>query len=139
MSGEKQYQPQSISISSSQVSGQIGMGGRDVIQSQMTAEEMSASVDVVAGLAQIEELIRSSDLSETQKNKVIRHIETTKEEAQSKEPQKDFAAANLKRATEVLKDADATVSAGQSLFSKVKPILESLLPWFGVAKSFFGL
>ena len=56
MSGEKQYQPQSISISGSQVSGQISMGGRDVIQYQMTANEMSASVDVVVGLAQIEEL-----------------------------------------------------------------------------------
>jgi hypothetical protein len=139
MSGEKQCQPQSISISGSQVSGQIGTGGRDVIQYQMSAQEMSASVDVVAGLAQIEELIRSSDLSETQKNKVIRHIETAKEETQSREPQKDFAATSLKKATEVLKDADATVSAGQNLFSKVKPILETLLPWFGVAKSFFGL
>lgn len=139
MSGEKRYQPQSITINGSQVSGQIGQAGRDLIQNQVTAEKVLAPVDVVAGLAQIEEVVRTSNLSDTQKSKAIRHIETAKEEAQSKEPQKDFAATSLQRATEVLKNADETVSAGQGLFSKVKPILESLLPWFGVAKSFFGL
>lgn len=139
MSGEKRYQPQSITINGSQVSGQIGQAGRDLIQNQVTAEKVLAPVDVVAGLAQIEEVVRNSNLSDTQKSKAIRHIETAKEEAQSKEPQKDFAVASLQRATEVLKNADETVSAGQGLFSKVKPILESLLPWFGVAKSFFGL
>lgn len=138
MSEEKLYQPQSISISGSQVSGQIGQAGRDLFQHQVKTEEMLTSTDVVAGLAQIEELVRSSNLSDSEKNKAIRHIETAKEEAQSKEPEKNFAATSLQRATEVLKSADETVSAGQGLFGKVKPVIESLLPWFGVAKSFFG-
>ncbi|MEO1349192.1 MAG: hypothetical protein AAFW84_10395 [Cyanobacteria bacterium J06635_15] len=138
MSEEKLYQPQSISISSSQVSGQIGQAGRDFFQNQVKTKEMLTSTDVVSGLVQIEELIRSSNLSDSEKNKAIRHIETVKEEAQSKEPEKNFAATSLQRATEVLKSADETVSAGQGLFGKVKPVIENLLPWFGVAKSFFG-
>ncbi len=139
MSGEKPYQSQSISISGSQVSGQIGQAGRDLTQNQIKTEGILTPTDVVAGLAQIEELIWSSNLSDSEKSKAIRHIETAKEEAESKEPQKNFAATSLQRATEVLKNADETVSAGQGLFGKVKPIIEGLLPWFGVAKSFFGL
>jgi hypothetical protein len=139
MSREKPYQSQSISISGSEVSGQIGQAGRDLTQNQIKTEEILTPTNIVAGLAQIEELIRSSNLSDSEKSRAIRHIETAKEEAQSKEPQKNFAATSLQRATEVLKNADETVSAGQGLLGKVKPIIEGLLPWFGVAKSFFGL
>lgn len=139
MSGENLYQPQSISISGGQVSGQVGIGGRDVIQNQVNTEKVLATVDVVTSLAQIEELVRSSNLPDTQKNTAIRYIETAKEEAQHEEPEKNFAATSLQRATAVLKSADETVSAGQGLFGKVKPIIEGLLPWFGVARSFFGL
>jgi hypothetical protein len=35
----KRYQPQSIPINGSQVSGQIGQAGRDLIQNQVTAEK----------------------------------------------------------------------------------------------------
>jgi beta-glucosidase-like glycosyl hydrolase len=140
MSTEKHDQTQSISISGSQVSGQIGQAGGNLTQNQVTAREVLLSTDdIVSGLVRIEKLIQSSNLSEEQKNQASRHIETTKEEVQREKSHKEFAATSLQRATEVLKNADATVSAGQSLFSKVKPILESLLPWFGVAKSFLGL
>ena len=100
---------------------------------------MLTTIDVVARLAHIEELVRISNLSDTQRNSVARHIETAKEEAQRHEPQKNFVAISLQRATEVIKSADETVSSGQSIFGKIKPIIESLLPWLGVAKSFFGI
>lgn len=138
-SDEKLYQSQSISINNSQVPGRIDQVGQDLIENHATAKELLTAVDVVTRLTQIEELIKSSSLSDIQKNAAIRYIETAKEEAQRKEPEKNFAATNLKRATEVLKSAGETVSAGHGLFDKVKPIIENLLPWFGLAKSFFGL
>jgi hypothetical protein len=138
-SEEKPYQSQSISITNSQVPGRIDQVGRDLIENNATAKELLTTVDVVTRLTQLEGLIRSSSLSDTQKIAAIRYLETAKEEAQRKEPEKNFAATNLKRATEILKSADEIVSAGQGLFDKVKPIIESLLPWFGLAKSFFGL
>ena len=56
---------------------------------------------------------------------------------QEEEPDKEFAAKNLQRATKVLKEAGETVEAGTSLWQKVKPILETVSPWLGVAVSFF--
>ena len=78
MSDEKLYQSQSMSLSNSPVSGQAGQAGRDLIQSQATAKAPLTSVNVVEKLAQIEELIQSSNLSDIQKGAAIRHIETAK-------------------------------------------------------------
>ncbi|NJL36264.1 MAG: hypothetical protein HC899_05515 [Leptolyngbyaceae cyanobacterium SM1_4_3] len=138
MSENKPYRSQSISISNSQVSGQIGQAGRDLNQNQVSLEETLASIDIIARLTQIEKIIQSSNFSELHKISAVRLIEVAKEEAQCKEPEKSLAAASLKRATEVLKNADEAVGVGKGLFDRIQPIIESLLPWLGVAKNFFG-
>lgn len=135
---------QSFSISGGQLENvQIGgIAGQnlDVTQNQqVSASESSEALtqaDVVKLIAQLEELFRTSGLPEAQTAKAIKHLEAAKEEAQEKEPDKDFAAKNLQRATKVLKEAGETVDAGTSLWQKVKPILESITPWLGVATSF---
>ncbi|MEO0841102.1 MAG: hypothetical protein AAF063_19630 [Cyanobacteria bacterium J06643_5] len=137
---------QSFSISGGQLSDvQLGgMAGNDmnVTQNQQigTSESSKALTqkDVVELIAQLEELFRSSDLPPAQTTKAIKHLEAAKEEVQEKEPDKDFAAKNLQRATKVLKSAGETVEAGTSLWKKVQPIITKLLPWFGVAASFFS-
>ena len=142
MSEAEIYQPQSISISNSQVSGQVGQAGQDLVQSQtdqVPKQKVFTSDDVVIQLETIERLIQNSHLPKTQKILVVRHIEVAKDEARRESPEKTFAANSLKRAAAVLKRADETVSAGHGVFHKVKPVIESLLPWFGVAKSFFSL
>lgn len=106
MPEEKYYQPQSISISGSTVSGSIGLARRDLIQNQVTADKILVNIDVIEGLEKIEELVQSSNLSDSKKSKAIRYIETAKKKVQSKEPYKNFAATSLQRATEVLKTAD---------------------------------
>ena len=134
---------QSISISGGQFSDvQIGgIAGQDmnVTQTQQigTSESSKAltQADVVELIAQLEELFRNSSLSEAQTEKAIKHLEAAKEEAQEDEPDKDFAAKNLQRATKVLLEAGETVEAGTSLWQKVKPILETISPWLGVAAS----
>ena len=118
------------------------MAGRDlnVTQNQQIGTSESSQLltqtDVVKLITQLEELFRSSDLPEEKTAKAIKHLEAAKEEVQEKEPDKDFAAKNLQRATKVLKEASETVEAGSSLWQKVKPILETITPWLGVAASF---
>ncbi|BBD63251.1 hypothetical protein NIES2109_61010 (plasmid) [Nostoc sp. HK-01] len=143
---EKEEKPsQSFSISGGQLSDvQIGgMAGRDinVTQNQEIGTSESSKTltqaDVVELIAQLEGLFRSSDLPETQTAKVIQFLDAAKDEVQQKEPDKDFAAKNLQRATKVLKEAGETVEAGTGLWQKVEPIITKLLPWLGVAASFF--
>ncbi|MTJ50088.1 hypothetical protein [Dolichospermum sp. UHCC 0259] len=143
---EKEKEPsQLISFSGGQVSHiQLGgIAGRDMNMSQNQQIGISesskplAQADVVELIAEIEALFRSSDLPETQTAKAIKHLESAKDEAQQEEPDKDFAAKSLQRATKVLKEADETVEAGTSLWQKVDPIITKLLPWLGVAASFF--
>ncbi|NEP58539.1 MAG: hypothetical protein F6K31_16235 [Symploca sp. SIO2G7] len=140
----KEKPSQSFSISGSQLSDvQIGgMAGRDMDltqNQQIGASESSkplTQADVIELIAQLEELFSSSGLPETQTAKAIKHLEAAKEEAQEEKPDKDFAAKNLQRATKVLKEAGETVEAGSSLWQKVKPILETIAPWLGVATNF---
>lgn len=137
---------QSFNISGGQLSNvQVGgQAGRDlnVNQTQNISpgelEESLTPTNVVELIAQLEELFNSSDLSKKYKEKAIRHLDSAKEVAQEEHPDKDFVAKSLQRATKVLKEAGETVDAGTTLWSKVQPIISRLLPWLGVAASFFA-
>ena len=136
---------QSINISGGELSnvqiGGIAGGDMNVNQSQQIgageSDQKLTSADVVKLIVQLEDIFRSAGLPETQTAKAIKHLETAKEEAQETEPDKEFAAKSLQRATKVLKEAGETVEAGTSLWQQVKPILKTLSPWLGVAASFF--
>lgn len=143
MSEEKSSQSLNISgghVSHVQIGGQAGRD-QSVTQTQQIGQRESekplTQADVVKLISQLEELFRSSGLPDTQTAKAIKHLEAAKEEAQQEEPDKEFAAKNLQRATKVLKDAGETVEAGTSLWKKVQPIMTQLSPWLGVAASFF--
>lgn len=136
---------QSLSISGSQLSGgaQIGQAGRDSYQNQQISqgesEKQLTSADVLELMAKLEGLLKESALPNDQKEKAIKHLEAAKEEAKEDEPDKEYTAKSLQKATKVLKDAGETVDAGQGLWKKVEPIMSALLPWLGVVPHFFGL
>lgn len=142
----KVSQSQSLSIGgSSQQSGNVQLGaaqaGRDSVQTQTQQNDQSQAPaltpdDVVALIGQIEALFRQSALPEAQKNKAIQHLDTAKEEVQAEEPDKDFAAKNLQRATKILKEAGEAAEAGRGLLQTVSPLVAKLGPWLGVAASF---
>jgi hypothetical protein len=142
----KQKPSQSFSISGGQLSNvQIGgQAGRDmdVTQNQLidqgNSEKPLTQTDVVELIAQLEELFRNSELPEAQTSKAIKHLEAAKEEVQEKEPDKDFAAKNLQKATKLLKEANEAVTAGTNIWEEVQSIITKLLPWLGVAASFFS-
>lgn len=135
---------QSMNISGGQFSGvQIGQAGRNLTQIQHNhqgeAEKQLTSVDVVKLLTKLEELLQQSALPEAQKQKATKHLEIAKEEAKEEEPDKEYTAKSLQKATKLLKDAGETVDAGQGLWKKAKPIVTNLLPWLGVTADFFNL
>ena len=135
---------QSINISGGQLSNvQIGgQAGRNlnISQSQQIGEGSDekplSTADVVTLLDQLKQLIENADLPASEKEKAVRSIDTTKDEVQTDEPDKEFAAKNLQRATKVLKEAGETVEAGTNLWQKVTSILETISPWLGIATSF---
>ena len=137
---------QSLNISGGQLSNvQIGgPAGRDLDVNQTQninygkSDDSLTKSNVVELIAQLEELFSSSDLPGKYKEKAIKHLESAKEEAQEDNPDKEFAAKSLQRATKVLKEAGNTVDAGTNLWSKVKPIISRLSPWLSVAVSFFA-
>jgi len=141
MSEEKSSQ--SMNFSGSHFSNaQIGQVGRDLSQFQQINQGVTETLtlaDVVKFLTQMEELLRGADLPEPQKEKAIKHLDTTREEVQQEEPDKDFAAKSFQRATKVLKEANETVGAGQGLWQKLSPIITQLAPWFGLAAKILPL
>jgi ElaB/YqjD/DUF883 family membrane-anchored ribosome-binding protein len=140
----EQNPSQSFSISGSQMSNvQIGgQAGRDLTtsQSQQNFEGGSGQsmtlTEVTTLLDQLKELLQVSDLPSEQKGKAIRNIEIATDEIKAEEPDKDFVAKSLQRATKVLREADETVEVGNSLWQKVIPILEKVGSWLGLASRF---
>ena len=130
---------QSLNISGGQFSGgvQVGQAGRDLAQTQKivsgSTEKQLTVAEVVELISQIENLFETSDLLKDQKEKAIKHLESAKEEAQAKEPDKDFATKSFQRATKVLKEANEAVGAGEGLWKKLEPVAIQLAPWLGVA------
>lgn len=143
MSAEKSTQSIHISGGLNSNVQMGGIAGRDqtVYQTQqMGTEGKSAPLtqsDVVGLITQLETLLQSAGLPDRHSAKAFRHLETAKEEVQAQEPDKDYAAKSLKKATTVLKEAGETVAAGSSLWNKIKPIVEKVTPWLGVASGFF--
>ncbi|GEM_PF-4409442 len=65
-------------------------------------------------------------------------LSVAQEETQTAEPDKEFAAGNLKRMAQTIETASKTVESGKTLWENVKPILKQLPAYFGVAATFFG-
>jgi tRNA C32,U32 (ribose-2'-O)-methylase TrmJ len=134
----EQQPSQSLNISGGNISNaQLGQAGRDLTQNQTirqgSGEPELTRDQVVALLAQFEDLLKQSGLPEAEQEKALRHLETVKDEAQTDEPDKGFALKSFQRATKVLKDASDTVEAGHTLWQNLEAIAKSLAPWFGVA------
>ncbi|NMF60821.1 hypothetical protein [Pseudanabaena yagii] len=133
---------QSISIGGGTFTNSpIAQAGGDLQISQQIVQSEANSgltVDEVLGLIdRFAAIIRESDLSEKQKEKVLRHVASGKDEVHEKEPDKELVKQDLQRATKVIKDVDEAVSAGQGLWQKLEPVVTKLASWLGVAVSTF--
>lgn len=134
---------QSLNVNKSQLSSvQIGIAGENLSQNQQIvqgeSEKQLSTAEVLELVAQVETLLHNSNLAEEQKQKVFKHLDSVKEEAKDEEPDKDFAAKSLQRATKILKGASETVDAGSGLWERIQTVVTKLIPWLGVAKNFFS-
>ncbi|NEQ50643.1 MAG: hypothetical protein F6K11_11000 [Leptolyngbya sp. SIO3F4] len=133
---------QSIQISGGDFSQvQIGQAGGDVKQVfnvNEASDEMPTSEEIVATLQEIVQLLNDSQLGAEQKRKATRYVEAAKEAVTDDEPDKRYVAGSLQQATKIFKEASTTVEAGQGLWDRVKPLVTKLIPYLGVAVSFFA-
>ena len=134
---------QSINITGGQLSNvQIGgQADRDLTVTQAqpigegSADKPISLAEVATLLDQLKILLQGANLPENEKDRAVRSIETAKDEVQADEPDKEFAAKSLQRATKILKEAGEAVEAGSSLWQEARPILETIRPWLGTAAS----
>jgi len=125
---------QSINISGSTLAGsQIGQAGRDQTQTQRIVQDSTlqhlSQKEVASLLENLENVLKIANLSSGSQEKALKYLSVVKEEAQTEQPDKRFAAESLKKVAEVLKDTNETLETGQSVWSKVQPIISRLLHW----------
>lgn len=108
------------------------------IHSIASSDQGLTQDQVIQLFAQLESVLRQPELQGEVQTKAIKYLEAAKEEVQAKEPDKQLAAGNLKRMAETIETTSKTMEASKKIWETTKPILEKILPWLGVAKSFFG-
>jgi hypothetical protein len=134
---------QSQSIINSPNSGQISQSLGNTVQSQrgnqsnQNTSQLSLK-EVVDILVQVEEMVRSSQLSNDDKITASAYVTVAKKEIQQADVDKNDVAKNLKRAGETIKSASETVQNTKQLWTSLKPLLLKVGEWLGVARDFFG-
>lgn len=108
------------------------------IHSIASSEQGLTQDQVIQLFAQLESLVRQPEFPTEAQAKAAKYLDAAKEEVQAKEPDKQLAAGNLKRMAETIETTSKTMESGKKIWETTKPVLEALLPWLGVAKSFFG-
>ncbi len=147
---EEQKPEQNFGGISQNVSGGNVYGGIKAVQgnnnkvtttvnvSSSANEKQLTQQEVMELLAQIERLIHQfPELPEVTKEKSLRLLGTAKDEAEATEPDKKFAADNLKRMADTLKNV-SYVTFQKSIWENIKLILIQLPTWLGVTETFFG-
>ena len=150
MSSQEKSQPQYGGINQS-ISGGTMSGGMQAAQGNNNQQSMNTNVTASANekkltqseaiqlLAKIEQLIQNaSELPEVDKKKSLRILEVAKDSSQEEEPDKQLIAVNLKKVASTLEKANQTVVSTKNIWSNVKPILQQLVTWLGVARNYFG-
>jgi uncharacterized protein YjbI with pentapeptide repeats len=131
------------------VTGGTIYGGLQVSQGDNTNQTMETSVspaatekqlshaEVIDLLTQIGTMIHQAELPQNIKEESALYLGAAKKAVEKEEPKKALAAENLKSMAETLQGASKTMEASKSIWNTVKPILEQLPAWFGVASNFF--
>jgi hypothetical protein len=135
----------SINISSSQISGGLALvqGENNYVAMETclgasSTEKHLTQEQVVQMIATIEQLVETTEeLPETIKKKSLRHLGRAKEELELPEPDKQFAACDLKQMAQTLLTSNSTVPATKLLWQNIEPILMELPAWLDVPRNFF--
>lgn len=149
MPNKQPSQSQSISgasITGSSVNQNLASGEGNIsvtqIQSSSDSGNKGLSIqEMLELLGKLESFVQDEALSEAEKVKILRYLGAAQEEIQEEEPNKELVSASLKRMAESVKLADEALSAGQSLWGRVQPLLMPLAGWLGagLVKGWLGI
>lgn len=102
-------------------------------------EKQITQAEAIQLLGKIEQLIQNAaDLPEADKQNSLMFLQPAKALSQHKEPNKQLISGNLKQVADTLANANQAVVSTKSLWTNVKPILQQLVTWLGVAHNYFG-
>lgn len=127
----------SINLTETRISGGIvlvrGQNNAVSINESATSDRQPQldRVEVIEILVQIEELLQTSQLLPDIKDKSLKYLRRAKIEITSSEPDRNFAADDLKRMSQ-------TLHQDSLVWDNIKPVLGQLPPWLGVSRSYFG-
>jgi hypothetical protein len=107
-----------------QQSMQIGSNKSD--EKQLTTEE------VIQKLEQVERLISAAQLPTDVKKKSLRCLEAAKDAVLEVKPDKNFAATNLEKMVETLRNGGETASSGSKVLNNIYSMLEKIFACLGV-------
>jgi hypothetical protein len=89
--------------------------------------------DIVKLLAELESLVRGSELPAETKEEAIDDLSAAKKATDKEEPKKNIALANLESVAQTLEKTSKSVDAGQKLWNTTKPIIVKVASWLGAA------
>jgi uncharacterized protein YjbI with pentapeptide repeats len=98
-----------------------------------TAEEPLTKADVIALLAELDQLVRGAELPEDTKEEATLYLSAAKKATEKEEPKKETALTNLQTVAETLETASKTVNASANIWDKAKPIIIKVATWLGAA------
>jgi uncharacterized protein YjbI with pentapeptide repeats len=106
-------------------------------QADTDTREQITQAEVIKLLAELEQKIVSSELSEETKQKTLNRLVNVSDDVQEKEPDKELVKGNFKKVTETLAQASKSTEEAKKLWDNVQPILKTLAKWLGVGIQFF--
>ena len=122
-------------VAASNVSGQVAVG-QDISQTNTITTTSGLTVaDVAKLLDEVKEAVSAENIPDTAKSRVLNQLEEAKAEAQVQQPDKNYIANTIKKATEIVKGAGGLVTAT----TKVGKCLTPLAEWLGKSLAWFGL
>ncbi|MBE9199161.1 MULTISPECIES: pentapeptide repeat-containing protein [unclassified Nodularia (in: cyanobacteria)] len=110
--------------------------GNQVTQKNHTGADGESSLtkdDVVKLMAELETLIKGSELPADTKEEVIEDLNAAKKATDKEEPNKQRALERLTSVATTIEKTTKTVDASRQLWTTAKPIFVKLLGWLGAA------
>ena len=111
---------------------QAAIGNNNVMNNEgISSLHVPTKVEVVNLLTQIEQLIQNSDISDIEKIKSQKYLDTAKIEVEEKEPDKELVSKNLERVAKNLETVDKTLDTSKKIFDKAVPLIKKVAIWLG--------
>lgn len=113
---------------------QAAIGNNNVMNNEGTSSlSVPTQSEVVNLLTQIEQLIQNSGVSDIEKAKSQKYLDSAKTEVEEKEPDKELVSKNLERVAKNLETVDKTLDTSQKIFEKAVPLIKKIAIWLGAA------